>query len=149
MDSNIPMVFQFCGENSGARSSLNVIDLHHASDTMQNGELNVFKKLDAEQLVASIYKSLKPGGRLVLVAHSFGHVREDGDRSPEWRCSSNGLFCSRPHLQLEVHFWDESSQAATTRYFVVDVATCDVQRHAATPQACTDSDYEDLLARAR
>jgi len=50
-----------------------------------------------------------------------------------------------PHLCLEENFWNEESKAATTRFFIVDAQTGEVQRHAASYRAYTDEEYRTVV----
>jgi hypothetical protein len=53
-----------------------------------------------------------------------------------------------PHLLLEEAFWDEPTQTAMHRYYVIDAATTAVSRFAETMQAWSDDDYRTLLSEA-
>lgn len=48
-------------------------------------------------------------------------------------------------LMLMENFWDAERAVATERYFVVDAATGQVERHAASMQAYAEADYRELL----
>jgi hypothetical protein len=68
-----------------------------------------------------------------------------GERLPAWYSAPSGLFSDRPHLCLQESFWNPDRRAATQRYFVVDAATGEVSRHAASAQAYRDAEYRTLL----
>jgi SAM-dependent methyltransferase len=113
---------------------------------MVYGEVNVFRPCDAQSIVAHAHAALKPGGVLLLEAHTFGAVQRAGQAGATWRSLESGLFSDRPHLWLEEGHWDAESRAATTRYYIVDAATGDVERYASTMQGYTDEEYRALLA---
>jgi len=109
------------------------------------GELNVFRLADAQAIVRQAYHALEEGGLLLLEVHTFAAVRDIGQQPPSWYSANSGLFSERPHLVLTESFWDAQHAVATERYFVVDAATGDVTRHAASMQAYTDEQYQSLL----
>lgn len=112
------------------------------------GELNVFTPDDAKAILRKAHAALRPGGWLLLEPHTFEAVRGMGDEPAAWSTETSGLFADAPHLVLTEHAWHEGRRAATIRYFVVDAATSEVQRHAQTMQAYTGGEYRALLAAA-
>jgi len=109
------------------------------------GEFNVFSPADAAAILDKAYHALAPGGWLLLEPHTFAEVRREGEQPCHWSSHAQGLFSERPHLYLEEYFWHEAQRVATTRYFIVDAATGEVTRHAASMQAYTEEDYRSLL----
>ena len=91
------------------------------------------------------HAALDDGGQLLLEPHTFSAVEKIGRAGRSWYSTENGLFSDKPHLCLEEHFWDDVSHTATTRYFIIDVTTADVTRHAVSYQAYTDEQYRSLL----
>jgi len=110
------------------------------------GELNVFRPAEAQAIVGRAHQALGEGGLLLLEVHTHACVRDIGQQPRSWYSASGGLFSDRPHLVLTENFWDAQRAVATERYFVVDAATGDVARHAASMQAYTDEQYQSLLA---
>ena len=109
------------------------------------GEFNVFKPSDAALLLEKASQALKPAGRILLEVHTWQAVQGIGLQPPDWSAMPAGLFSAQPHLLLEQGFWDAAQQAATRRFFVIDAATGEVRRYAASYQAYTDQDYLRLL----
>jgi len=109
------------------------------------GEYNVFKPQDARTILAKVFRALRPGGILLLETHTFTSVQEIGSYAPTWYSSPSGLFSDHPHLYLQENFWDRELNAATTRYYIIDVETGAVSRHAASMQAYTGDDYRSIL----
>ena len=110
------------------------------------GELNVFPPADATLLIRKAHSALAPGGVLLLEPQGYDTVMEVGESPPTWSAPDGGLFSDSPHLRLEEHSWDKESRTATTRFYIVDAATGEVDRHAMTVQAYTNKDYGRLLA---
>ena len=110
------------------------------------GEFNVFSRDDARAIGTKAREALAPGGRVLLEPHTLAAVESLGRAAPSWHSVKSGLFSDRPHLCLEESFWDSEARTATTRYFVIDAATGEVTRHAATCQGYTDDEYRSLLA---
>ena len=110
------------------------------------GEFNVFRPAEAQAIVRKAYQALDEGGLLLLEVHTFATVRALGEQPRSWYSAPSGLFSERPHLVLTESFWDAQRAVATERYFVLDAATGDVARHAASVQAYTDEQYRSLLA---
>ncbi len=110
------------------------------------GEFNVFSRDDAGVILTRAHAALTPGGRILLEPHTLAAVEKIGRAAPSRYSAPAGLFSDRPHLCLEESFWQAASQTATTRYFIIDAATGEVTRHAATCQGYTDDEYRSLLA---
>ena len=109
------------------------------------GELNTFRPNDAKRILQKAQQSLAPNGQLVLEVHTFAAVQAMGKRPPTWVAPVSGLFSSQPHLRLSEDFWDATQNAATRRYIVIDAASGQATRYAASMQAYTRADYHGLL----
>jgi SAM-dependent methyltransferase len=109
------------------------------------GELNVFRPTDAAALLTRAHDALRPGGALVLEAHTFAAVETIGTSPPTWSSAPAGLFADAPYLLLAENFWDAEARAATTRYYVVDVSNGEVTHYAQSFQAYTARAYDALL----
>jgi SAM-dependent methyltransferase len=109
------------------------------------GEFNVFHPSDARQILIRAHAALGPGGVLLLEPMRADAIERLAKSGSHWSTMPDGLFSDRPHLYLEEQFWDEESHAHTTRYFVVDAASGQVEAHASTQQAYTQDDLLALL----
>jgi SAM-dependent methyltransferase len=109
------------------------------------GELNAFPPEHARAILEKAHTALADRGLLLLEPHTFAAVQRMGERLPAWYSAPSGLFSDRPHLCLQESFWNPDRRAATQRYFVVDAATGEVSRHAASAQAYRDAEYRTLL----
>jgi SAM-dependent methyltransferase len=112
------------------------------------GELNVFRPADALKILKKARRALADGGLLVLESHTYAAVKAVGERPASWYSAEEGLFSSRPHICLTESFWDEATETATVRYFVVDASSGEVSRYAQTFQAYKDEEYRAVLEKA-
>jgi len=112
------------------------------------GELNVFRPSDAVTILKKAHAALSPGGTLLIEPHRFVAVEQIGTQSPSWHTAEAGLFSEKPHLWLQEDSWNQTAGTATTRWFIIDAATGQVQRLAQTMQAYTDEAYRRMLAEA-
>ena len=109
------------------------------------GEFNAFPPTDAEVTLAKMYAALKPGGYILIEAHTFDAVREVGSAGNSWYQSESGLFSDRPHFCLTANQWHESEAVARTRFTVIDGECSDVSIYDNTLQAYSPDDYRSLL----
>ncbi len=110
------------------------------------GEFNVFRPADAVMILDKAWQALTPGGLLLLEPHPWSVVKRLGDAPPSWYSSPGGLFSDDPHLVLKENFWDELTNTATMRYFVLDVGSGEITPYAQSMQAYSDDEYRELLA---
>lgn len=115
---------------------------------MLHGQLNVFRRGEVADLLPRVYDALAPGGRLVLEIQSFEHMHGDGRKHCDWCDAETDLFSERPHLVLNESFWIEDAQARVDRWYIIDVATGEVEHHALTNEAYSAEQLEVLLAGA-
>ncbi|HEY3311654.1 MAG TPA: class I SAM-dependent methyltransferase [Anaerolineales bacterium] len=113
------------------------------------GALNLMQRKDARLLLAKTYRALKPGGILLLEVSSFDAVDEIGNQPAMWYSAESGLFSNKPHVCLMETFWDEKQNAATERFYIVDINSGEVTRHAATTQAYEDDEIDALLKECK
>lgn len=109
------------------------------------GELNVFPRAVAADILARAARTLDDDGVLLLEPHTFDAICTMGERPATWYTAERGVFSDSPYLCLQEHFWDDSLAAATTRSFVVDLSTGDIARYAQSFQSYTDEGYRGLL----
>jgi SAM-dependent methyltransferase len=109
------------------------------------GEFNVFRPVDAAEILDKAWQALKQGGILLLEPHTFRMVKHLGNRADSWYSSQAGLFFDGPHIVLQENSWDDHSQTATIRYYVVQPAGGRVTPYAQSFQAYSDKDYRSLL----
>ncbi len=111
-----------------------------------NGEFNVFRPAHAKAILAKTHAALEAGGVILLEPHTFDAIRRSGAPSASWYSSDSGLFSNEPHLCLQERSWDDATNTATDRYFLIDAANGEVSAYAATYQAYSDDEYGALLS---
>jgi len=112
------------------------------------GEFNVFKPTDARLILQKVYAALKPGGQIVLEIHTMDVVEQMGNQPSTWYSAETGLFSDRPHLCLMETFFDAEQTIATERFLIIDAATGQVTRYAASTQAYDEEQIESMLREA-
>jgi SAM-dependent methyltransferase len=112
------------------------------------GALNLFRPPDAHLILEKACAALKPGGRLLLEISSLDAVDQIGNQPSMWYSAEAGLFSDKPHVCLMETFWDEEQNVATERFFILDAATGQVTRQAASTQGYEEGQIESLLREA-
>ena len=110
------------------------------------GQVNVFRRPDARDILRRSHAALAPGGTLVLEPQTPEAVRASGHGDATWRSARSGLFAAGPHLLLEERFWDAPSRTATERWHVVHLETARVERYAMSTCSYDARELVDLLA---
>jgi 2-polyprenyl-3-methyl-5-hydroxy-6-metoxy-1,4-benzoquinol methylase len=110
------------------------------------GEFNVFHPSDARQILSKAHAALAEGGVLLLEPMRADAMERLAKSGAHWQTAAAGLFSDRPHLYLEEQFWHADSRAHSTRTYIVDAATGEVQAYASTQQAYTEQDLRETLA---
>lgn len=116
------------------------------------GELNVFSPLDASTILSKAYSALRPGGTLLMEAHTLDAFTRDHEPRT-WYSASGGLFAPGPYLVLNENYWDDATNQGTRRYFVVEPNSDDpaaaptITAMAQSFQGYREHEYEELLLR--
>jgi len=112
------------------------------------GALNIVPPADARSILGKAYAALEPGGRLLLEVSSPESIDQIGNQPSMWYSADAGLFSDRPHLCLMENFWDGPRATATERFYIVDTASGEVTRHAASTVAYTEPQLRKMLKLA-
>ena len=112
------------------------------------GEFNVFKPEDARLILNKACIALNPGGNLLLEVSTFDAVYEMGNQPATWYSAENELFADEPHLCLMESFWNEQQAVTTERYYIVEAASGEVTRYAASTQAYENEELAKMLVQA-
>jgi SAM-dependent methyltransferase len=112
------------------------------------GELNLFPREQAVELLRRCAVALAGSGRLVLEVHSFDFVRGRASAERRWLAAESGLFSNKPHLRLDQAYWLEAQATAAGRHWIVDATSGEVSLYGWCMQAYTESAYADLLRDA-
>ncbi|MBN2447401.1 MAG: class I SAM-dependent methyltransferase [Phycisphaerae bacterium] len=109
------------------------------------GEFNVFPRRDIAAVLRKVHSALSDDGILLIEPHTFDAIHAIAEPNQSWSSAESGLFSDKPHLCLEEGHWDPASRTTTRRFYVIDAATGEVTRWAASYQAYTDEQYCELL----
>lgn len=86
------------------------------------GQLGVFSREDAKQLLEKLARCLKPGARLAIELLN----QETVDKTPHstwWYTDGTGLWGDAPFLHLGERFWDNEAHMAMERFYTVHLET--------------------------
>lgn len=111
---------------------------------MTFGELNVFRRSDAVQLIQKAASWLTPNGQLLIEVHAWDEVYRQGQQAPTWETLPTGLFSERPHLLLTESACDEQQSIASTALWVID-AHSEVAFFTSHMQAWENKEYLEML----
>jgi SAM-dependent methyltransferase len=81
------------------------------------GQLAVFPKGEAADLIVRIHRALKPGGALLV--ELLDQERVDKTASTWWYTDDTGLWGDAPFLQLGERFWDAEGELSLERFTVI------------------------------
>ncbi len=81
------------------------------------GQLAVFKKEEAQSLLANIVQALKPGGTLCV--ELLNQDRVDKKHNSWWFTDDKGLWGDTPFLHLGERYWDEETCISIERFHVI------------------------------
>ncbi len=112
------------------------------------GQFNVFRRMEARDLVRRSHDALAPGGRILLEVQTEELLRSAGNAPATWHTSEKGLFSDRAHLVLHERFWDEASRCSTERWHIVDLESGAVTRQALSCEAYSIQELSSLLSDA-
>ncbi len=87
------------------------------------GQINVFKPSQARKIIDNTFRSLKPGGIVLLEPQTFAQVHAKGGATSSWYTAGSGLFSDVPHLILQEGFWDDEARTRTERFHAIDAST--------------------------
>lgn len=111
------------------------------------GELNVFPEAAARRILSRAWDALKPGGVLLLEAHTREAVAALGSGA-SWSAAASGLFGDAPHLCLVKNQWFAAQETARQFFYIIDAASGNVQIMCSTTKAYTGAGYVQLLKTA-
>lgn len=81
------------------------------------GQLAVFTKAEAADLLAKAAAALKPGGHLVV--ELLNQDRVDKTTSNWWFTDNSGLWGDGPFLHLGERFWDDEQELSYERFHIL------------------------------
>lgn len=112
------------------------------------GAINLLPEADAKAILEKAFHSLKPGGFVLIESSSVEAVDQIGNQPSMWYSADESIFSATPHLCLMECFWDEPSNTATERYYIIDGASGEVTSHCASTKAYTEDEIATALNQA-
>jgi SAM-dependent methyltransferase len=85
------------------------------------GQMAVFRREEALNLLTKIAASLKPGAKLAV--ELLNQDRVDKQASRWWYTDEKGLWGGSPYLHLGERYWLEEEQLSVERFYVIDLNT--------------------------
>ena len=85
------------------------------------GQLAVFKREEAQAMLANIAQALKPGGKLCV--ELLNQDKVDKKHSTWWFTDDKGLWGKQPFLHLGERYWDETEEVSTERFYTLHPET--------------------------
>ena len=141
-------------EASGLPCEFVLTDLRHADLPSHQdlvlfnyGQLNVFPREEATDLLRRAHDALRAGGQLLLEVQTEAQVQSADGAPPTWHAADGGLFADGPHLVLHERFWDQELRCATERWYVIDESG-GVARFALSNEAYSRDELDALLRDA-
>ena len=89
------------------------------------GQLAVFTRAEAAQLLQGAAAALRVGGRLAIELLDFERI--DKSSSTWWFTDNTGLWGDTPFLNLGERTWDEEQRASIDRFYVIELQSGELQ----------------------
>jgi SAM-dependent methyltransferase len=85
------------------------------------GQLAVFRRTEAQQLLGQVAQALNSGGRLII--ELLNQERVDKSSGQWWYTDHTGLWGDGPYLHLGERFWDDEAQMSLDRFHILHLET--------------------------
>lgn len=112
------------------------------------GAINLLPPADAQAMLGKIYQALAPGGFVLIESSSIESVDQIGNQPSMWYSANESIFSGRPHICLMESFWEEETNTATERYYIIDSETEQVTHHCASTKAYSEEELDAMLKKA-
>ena len=89
------------------------------------GQLAVFTRAEAAQLLQGAAAALRAGGRLAIELLDFERI--DKSSSTWWFTDDTGLWGDTPFLNLGERTWDDDQRASIDRFYVIELQSGELQ----------------------
>ena len=89
------------------------------------GQLAVFTRAEAAQLLQGAAAALRAGGRLAIELLDFERI--DKSSSTWWFTDDTGLWGDTPFLNLGERTWDDEQRASIDRFYVIELQSGELQ----------------------
>jgi len=110
------------------------------------GQLAVFTRAEAEAILASLARSLKPGGKLCL--EMLNQERVDKSDSNWWFTDDRGLWGGAPFLHLGERFWRADEAISVERFHILHLETGQMDEITLCDQTYAIAEMINLLRQA-
>lgn len=110
------------------------------------GQLAVFPRREARQLLAAVAAALRPGGRLCV--ELLDQERVDRQESAWWFTGEAALWGDAPFLSLGERFWYEEEMLSCERYYTLHLETGEVDEILLCDQTYAVEEMVDMMRRA-
>lgn len=110
------------------------------------GQLAVFPKHEAQQILRRIYQSLRPGGMLCVELLNPDHV--DRTRSQWWFTDDTGLWGDQPFVHLGERYWYEAEQVSVERFYTINLETGQLTEISLCDQVYPVAEMVTMMQRA-
>lgn len=96
------------------------------------GAINLMPSEDVLPVLKKIYHALKPGGKVLIEGTSVESADQIGNQPSMWYSAEEGIFSASPHICLMESFWEDETNTATERYYIIDPTDGSTQRYCAS-----------------
>jgi ubiquinone/menaquinone biosynthesis C-methylase UbiE len=110
------------------------------------GQLAVFPKTEAFQLLQQMAQSLKPGGQLCV--ELLNQEKVDKTNSNWWFTDQTGLWGDSPFLHLGERFWVEEEATSVERYHILHLETGEMDEIQLCDQTYSVEEMVETIKRA-
>jgi len=110
------------------------------------GQLAVFTRQEAQDLLTCIARSLKPGGRLCV--ELLDQERVDKKDSNWWYTDNRGLWGDAPFLHLGERFWLEAEAISLERFHILHLESGELQQITLCDQTYAMVEMEQMMKQA-
>lgn len=110
------------------------------------GQLAVFPREEAQQLLEAVAAALRPGSRLCV--ELLDQERVDREESTWWFTGEAGLWGDAPFLSLGERFWYDEEQLSCERYHTLHLETGEVDEILLCDQTYAVDEMADMMRRA-
>jgi SAM-dependent methyltransferase len=121
-------------------------DSSYDAATFIYGQLAVFPRDVAQQLLAKLFRSLKPGGKLCV--ELLNQERVDKSESSWWFTDDSGLWGDAPFLHLGERFWNEAEAISIERFHLLHLETGELEQVTLCDQTYSEADMIEMMRGA-
>ena len=110
------------------------------------GQLAVFPREQAQDLLTRIAFALRPGGRLCV--ELLNQKRVDTEESTWWYTDETGLWGDAPYFSLGERFWYEEEKLSCERYYTLNLDTGELDEIILCDQTYAVAEMAEMMRRA-